>query len=463
MKPLSAPAAALGTLGLLAAVVLVYANSLAGPFQFDDYNVIVDNPSVHGLAAWWQSMPGIRPLLKLSYALNWAASPSPQAFRALNVAMHAGNGLVLWAVLRQWLPALAPAHLRAGASAYVAALLFVLHPAATEAVTYLSGRSLTLMAAFYLPALWLLRRSQLADEPARWQMAATLAFAAALAVRETAVTLPLAWLLLCRATGQPWRQALRPLAGPLAVLLLAATAAMLSPGYQDFFAWSLKTRGLVPQLLGQLEAHAYLLTHPLPGYLLNIDPDVRVPAAFATHHALLLAAAAGALALAWRQRSARPWLLVALGWYALHLAPGNSLLPRFDLANDRHLYLALPGPLLALSLVLLAPRSRALAMPLVLAAALGLGGLAERRNHDYRSELALWEATVAASPAKARPWSNLGYARQSAGDVAGAAAAYRCALSLDPRHRQAAWNLAALGPGTLQSRAGDCTLPRPRP
>lgn len=463
MKPLSAPAAALGALGLLVALALAYANSLAGSFQFDDYNVIVDNPQVHGLAAWWQSMPGIRPLLKLSYALNWAASPSPWGFHAVNLAVHGVNGLLLWAVLRQWLPVLAPGHRRAGSAAFVAALLFVLHPAATEAVSYISGRSLSLMATFYLLALWLLRRSQLANEPVRWQLAATLAFAAALAVRETAVTLPLAWLLLGLGTGQSWRQVLGPLMGALVVLLVATGAALLTPGYHDFFAWSLQTRGPGAQLLGQLEAHAYLLTHPLPGRELNIDPDLRVPAALAARHGLLVAAAAAALALAWRQRIARPWLLVALGWYALHLAPGNSVLPRFDLANDRHLYLALPGPMLAMALLTLAPRSRVLSAALVVACVLAAGGLAARRNHDYRSELALWEATVAASPAKARPWSNLGYARQAAGDLAGAAAAYRCALSLDPGHRQAAWNLAALAPVPLKARADDCTPPARRP
>ncbi len=80
-----------------------------------------------------------------------------------------------------------------------------------------------------------------------------------------------------------------------------------------------------------------------------------------------------------------------------------------------------------------------------------------RRNLDYRSELALWQATVAASPGKARPWTNLGYARQLQGDLDGAAAAYRCALAQDPAHRQAAWNLAAIAPGRVSPGGDDCT------
>lgn len=445
-------------LGLLA--VIVYAPGLAGPFQFDDWWAIAGDERVQSLAAWWQALPGIRPLLKLSYTLNLALSPAPWGLRSINLAAHAANALLLWWLLRQWLPRLAPG-LAASPEAtdrigLAVAVLFLLHPAATEAVTYLSGRSVSLMATFYLLALCLLTRAQADAGAKRWPWLAALAFAAALAVRETALTLPLAWLLLARAAGLGWRESSAPLRGMLAMLALAVVGAALTPGYHSFFGWSLQTRGLGPQLLGQLEAHAYLLTHPLPGLVLNIDPDVRVPAVFEWRHALWLLLALGATVVAWRQRRARPWLLFALAWYALHLAPSNSLMPRFDLANDRHLYLALPGPLLAFTLGLQTLRSRPFGLGLLLLVMLAFGFQTMRRNHDYRSELALWQATVAASPGKARPWTNLGYARQLQGDLAGAAAAYRCALARDPANRQAAWNLAAIAPGPVRPDPGDC-------
>ena len=61
---------ATGPAVVVVAVLLAYLNALGAAFQFDDYNVIVNNPSVHSLPAWLDSMPGIRPLLKFSYALN---------------------------------------------------------------------------------------------------------------------------------------------------------------------------------------------------------------------------------------------------------------------------------------------------------------------------------------------------------------------------------------------------------
>jgi len=55
---------------LFVAVCAAYFNSFGGDYQFDDYNVIVNDPSVASLGAWLQAQPSIRPLLKLTYTLN---------------------------------------------------------------------------------------------------------------------------------------------------------------------------------------------------------------------------------------------------------------------------------------------------------------------------------------------------------------------------------------------------------
>src|SRR5512139_3248898 len=129
---------------LLAAVLAAYASAFGGSFQFDDFNVIVRQPAVQSLAAWWESMPGIRPLLKLSYALSWGAGGgSTVAFHAVNIALHAANALLAWAILRELWDRMGIGE--AGAAAFAGALLFALHPAHTEAVAYVSGRSVSLM------------------------------------------------------------------------------------------------------------------------------------------------------------------------------------------------------------------------------------------------------------------------------------------------------------------------------
>lgn len=457
MKPLAAPAEALGTLGLLAAVALVYANSLAGPFQFDDYNVIVDNPSVHSLAAWWQSMPGIRPLLKLSHALNWAASPSPLGFHAVNLAVHGTNALLVWALARHWLAALARPT-RPEDAAWWLALLFALHPAATEAVTYISGRSVSLMALPYLASLLCFAEGQRRGN--RWlsALASPLLFALALGVRETAVTLPAALFLLAWFGGASPRAALRGLGPHLGVLLLALAAALATGAYGRFLHYSLGTRGLFEQLLAQAEALRYLSAQALLVLPPDVDPDLRIPPGLDAATLATLATAVLAAVLALLSRRRWPWLGFGIAWVALQLAPTNSLLPRFDLANDRHLYLALPGAALLLVVPLLQAGWRRAGRAALVALALCMGLLARQRNDDWRSELALWQATVQQSPAKARPWANLGWARQQAGDTEGARAAYECALALDPGHEQALVNRALL-PGAGPARTPDAACP----
>lgn len=444
MTPPSLATRAAGAAVLLLAAAWAYAGALAGPFQFDDYNVIVDNPQVHSLAAWWQSMPGIRPLLKLSYALNWTLSPAPRGFHAVNLAVHLGNVLLAWAVATQWQRTMAPAQLPASAAWWVA-LLFALHPAATEAVTYISGRSVSLMTLFYLAAMWSFVAGEVGGR--RWmsRWLAPALFAMALAVRETAVTLPAALFLLGWYGGRSPREALRGLRPLLVVLAVAAAVAVVMGGYDRFFAFSLGTRDAGEQLLAQTLAHAHLLGHSLLGLRSNLDPDLRPPAGLDAGGVMVIAGFIAAAVVAIASRRRWPWLGFAIAWYVLQMAPTNSLVPRFDLANDRHLYLALPGVAMAVVVPLLARGWRPVGRAALMVLAIWMGLLTHRRNQDWRSETALWQATVAASPGKARAWVNLGWARRQAGDIVGARAAWECALALEPGHPQAIINLAVDG------------------
>jgi tetratricopeptide (TPR) repeat protein len=416
---------------LVAATLAAYANAFGGSFQFDDFNVIVRQPAVHSLAAWWDSMPGIRPLLKLSYALSWnAGGGSALAFHGVNVALHAANVLLVWAILRELWGRMGIGD--APLAAFAGALLFALHPAHTEAVTYVSGRSVSMMACFYLASVLAYLR-----EAPRW--ISPVLFAAALATKEVAATLPAA-LLLCEALDQrrPFdlRAALRRQAAHWALLASGFAAMAMLPRYREMLETSLALRGLKEQLALQAAAiarHAGVLVLAVPP---NIDPEVPfMPTVVGW--AILAAIAAGFALL-----RVQPWTALALLWFFLHLAPTNSLLARADAVNDRQLYLASIGPLALAGLAIaLMPRWRATA--LVLAAAV-LGAATLARNTDYRSEAALWSDTTRKSPGSARAWNNLGYAFQLEGRREEARAAYERALALDPDDLKARTNLRML-------------------
>jgi protein O-mannosyl-transferase len=433
-----------------AAVLLVYCNALTGPFQFDDHNVIVHNAQVHSVAAWLDAMPGIRPLLKLSYMLNWIADPGPFGFHLVNVAVHAANAFLVYCLLRR---------LRTGQRSgdwapLVGALLFALHPIQTEAVTYICGRSVSLMALFYLGSVQAWLHNDRDGAAGGWRMLSAALFGLAMLVKETAITLPLALLLLdANAAGRHFRvtQMLRRQAWLGLVLIGALAAIALSPTYRHLLDVSIATRSLVDNLLTQANAICYLAGQLLAPWRANVDPDLPVLTTLTPAVALQAAAILAALVVGLVNLRRRTWLSFAILWFFVHLLPTNSLLPRLDVANDRQLYLASIGPFFAIGVGVQSMlehvdrrRRAAWAIGLVL---LVIGCGTVLRNQVYRSQATLWEDAMSKSPSKARVANNLGYAYQQAGRFDEARAAYLRAIELDPSYWKARINLDVLESG----------------
>jgi len=423
------------------AAALTQAAGVAGPFQYDDWRVIVGDPAVHSVAAWWGDQPGLRPLLKLSYALSWAIDPRPVGFHLLNLLIHA---LAAAAVA-----SLAGYSRYAGAGgrvALIAGLLFAVHPLQTEAVTYICGRSASLSTALLLGAL-------LAHVGRRWGVALAL-FAAAVAVKETAVCFPLlvwAWDRWAARDPAP----LPRLVAPLALAGLGLGLLAMIPVYGYLAAVSADLRPLGDTARGQIVALAYLGQRLVFPVALGIDPDLSVPAGWPPALILQAAGLASVVVAAWIAGRRRPWWRLALVWAVVALLPTYSVVARLDLVAERHAYLAGIGVWVAVAVDLTRGRHPLRKAALIVSA---LAVLTALRCLDYRSEVALWRAAAAQSPAKARVWNNLGYAYCLEGRVDDAAAAYRRALALDPDFVKARANLDALaqGEGRIPGPEGAC-------
>lgn len=428
----------------LAAVAAAYATAFGAAFQFDDAHTVVANQDVRSWTAWASSLPGIRAATKASFVAGRALSPAPWSHVLVSVLLHAAASVMVLVLARRWARDFGADARRADFVALATALVFALHPAQTEAVTYVSGRSVVLAGCLALASLVAYERWREQGSAASL-VASAAAFALAMAARETAWTVPFAIVLVEASRGRPLRQAARGAAPHFAVLAVALAAIALSPTYSRLLRESLATRGPLANLYAQVDGVAYLVTHPLLTMRVNFDPHVVVPLSADARWWLAAVALAAAVALGFRVLRSVPWLGFGLLWFFLHLAPTNGLVARYDLVNDRQLYLALVGPALLLAAAVARstpPRAGAGAL---VALCVVLGGATLVRNTDYRSELALWEATARASPGKSRPWNNLGWARQQAGDRAGARAAYERALALDPANYRARANLEALG------------------
>jgi protein O-mannosyl-transferase len=433
---------------LLAATTLAYLNGLNAGFQFDDFNIIVDNSRVHSLAAWWQSMPGIRPLLKLSYTLNWISDFGTEGFHAVNLLLHLLNVALLWRLSAFFPRPDTWTGEAVGRARLLVTLLFALHPIQTESVTYISGRSMLLMSSFGLAALLCWLEADHRRRPMTWRVSALLLFAAAILSKEVAVVLPLALLLL------PGK---RPSQTPLLALFVVVALMLLFFlfGYQRLLTMPLP-RGLAANLISEANALYYLLGQLVRPHALNIDPDLPELAGWSMLSAIQITGIVGVTLLAWMQRKKRTWFIFGIGWFLLMLLPTHTLIPRMDLASERHLYLSAIGLYWLAALGLVALLARLPGIPAMTGAALiallAVSGAAftASRNQDYRDEVSLWRATVLLSPAKARVWNNLGYAYALAGQTPAARAAFQRALEINPRHARSLANLRDLDSGRLQ-------------
>ena len=225
----------LSACGAAILAVLLYASALDNPFVYDDFRLIVENPSIQNLSGVLTILArdATRPLVTLSYALDTALwGTRPFGYHLTNVLLHALN-----VVLAYWLAFVAAGDWRrrcGGAYAFspspavvatVTSVLFAAHPVLTQAVGYITARSEPLYGAFFLAAI--LAARQWMRSGGRWRSIAVTFWVLSLLAKEAAAMLPVvlwcydAWLMDGDRPAR-WRR-VRGLYAPLfAVVLLFA-------------------------------------------------------------------------------------------------------------------------------------------------------------------------------------------------------------------------------------------------
>lgn len=446
---------------IILATSIAYLNSFWGVFQFDDYNVIVYNRTVHSWHAWISDLrDGIRPLLKFSYMLNWTSGMGLFGFHLTNTFIHLANAIMFYFLSLKIISSYMIIEHRDKIAALFASLLFALHPVQTEAVTYISGRSVSLMAMFYLISiLFYLRGSIYKNRSVRVILVYVLSpmfFVFAVLAKETAVTLPFA-LSLIEKTCQ-YRKRWGAILRKQAVHYLSFIAMMLvliaHPRHGSLLEYSFDIRSMSDNILTQINAISYLISRLFVLNGMNIDPDLPVITAWSPElliktFLLVILFVGGIIAF-----RIRPVCGFGILWFFLHLIPTNSIVPRLDVANDRQLYLASFGIYTAIVVearmflhstkrTVIRWYAAAVMIPVL------IGSFTIARNHSYRSEIALWEDAAEKSPRKARVYNNLGYAYFLAGRFGDAEKAYLTALSIKPDYVTARNNLSRVKVGSL--------------
>jgi tetratricopeptide (TPR) repeat protein len=437
---------ALASVALLAAVL--YWPSLDGDFVFDDPNAVSQSTLIRSLTpiATFLAL-STRPLTDYSFAINYALGGlETRSFHVTGVVLHVLTAALLYALawLTLGLPSLAA---RYGGSrraiAWAAAVLFTVHPLASETVAYISSRSEALAAAGYLLTMVAYVRAATRGRAWPWVILTVFATVAGAASKETAFTLlavlPLYdWLLLA---NRDWRRVRwRLIAAPAApllfvgfVLMIRALGGGMSLGdYAATAGFGFDRWGPGQYLATQFGVIAhYLRLTVLPiGQTFDYDwalATVAAPLGWLVPLLLLLALGVGA----WRLRLTQPLATFTAGWVVLTLAPTSSIMPIADLAVERRMYL----PLVFLALLAAAwlhdacaalPaewRQRGAWLPYAGAVALLLVALAPatwQRAALWGDAIALHHDGVAKAPDNPRMRLNLGVTMLNKGDPEGA-------------------------------------------
>ena len=447
---------------LIGAALLAYANSLNGPFLFDDIPGIVENPTIRAL--WPLSGPltppgggnpvAARPVANLSFAINHAVGGlAVRGYHVVNLLIHVAVGLVLFGVVRRTLArAGMPEGLRAAAVTvgFATALLWLVHPLQTESVTYVIQRTESLAGLLYLLALYGFIRGT--EEGAAWSGAWLGAGVAAawcgMATKETVATLPLIVFLYDRTfVSGSWREAWRrhgKFHGLVMLAWLLLAWLMGHSGGRGGTALLYEEATMGRSLLTQSRAVAgYLQLAVWPARLVfdyGEYPTDLVRQIGEVWPQFLLVTGLGGTTLFALGKWPKWGFLGA--WFFVILAPSSSFIPIItQLRAEHRMYLPLAAVLVGAVVLLhrLAGRGT-----LVVATALAvlLGGITRARNTEYESALGLWADTALKRPDSARARNNHGLELYHAGDTGGAIREYEAALECKPGYLDAHLNLA---------------------
>jgi protein O-mannosyl-transferase len=397
---------------LLAISVVVYANSLFNQFTYDDDVYIVRNPVVTNLSIKGLFEPAkantthrfFRPVTFASYQMNRAiGGANPFGYHLVNLLLHAAVTWLLFLVLKKLLEQ-AP---QGATIAWVAALLFAVHPIHTEAVTSVVGRS-ELLAAGFLLAAWLLH---LEDRP----VASLICFALALLSKESAIAfVPLAL------AGDYARGKFKPAYRYVAIVGVAAIYAIVlwkAQGFAEKTLFLNNPLATLPADLRILNAlrigwkYVGLMVYPAS---LVCDYSYNSIPLYATWAHLAPALIAWLIVFglwAWTFLTGRTaWFLVGAIYFAGFAVTANVLLPTGTIMGERLAYLPSAGFCLLLPLLwarLEAHQSK-LAWALLLLVVSAMSVRTVVRNRDWHDNFALFSAGVRAVPENAKLQDGLG-------------------------------------------------------
>lgn len=432
---------------LLLITFVAYLPALRIGFIWDDDTHLTANIVTEPGGLWrsWftTEQPNYWPVTWSAFWLQWKLfGLNPLGYHVVNVALHGVNAVLAWRVLRRL----------AVPGAWLAALLFAVHPVNVETAAWVTQLKSLLAMGLYLASLLCFLRFE--DEGGRrWYGAAVPLFLVAMLSKPSVVMMPVVLLLVAW-----WRRGRIGRADLLRSLPFFAISGLLSLT-EIWFQYNRSIQEVVVRddgFLARLAGSGWVLWFYLskvlvPWNLMFVYPrwEIRPEAPL---HWLPLAALAGVATFVWTKRHGwgRPFLF-ALGYFAVTLAPVlgflNIFYMRYSFVADHWQYQSMIGIVaLAAGGATHLARTRLPSRPALLnggaaAVALLLTALSWSHQRTYWSMEGLWEDTLRRNPKAWIAHQCLGELLSRQGRLDEAIAHFREELKIAPGFAEPYYNL----------------------
>jgi Flp pilus assembly protein TadD len=360
----------------------------------------------------------------ISFALNYYFHQyDTTGYRVVNLVIHAFNGIILYFLVLTTLatPALRSRYSRAREIALFTALIWLVHPLATQSVAYIVQRMNSLAAMFYALSLLLYARARLANSnKARWTLLAGCALSGLLALgsKENAATLPMFILLyewyFFRDLDWTWaKRHYRPILALAGLVILVALVYLgSSPLSYILSGYKFRTFTLVERLLTEsrvVVSYFSLMVFPHPSRLC-LENDFRISHSLVDPITTLLSITtiAGILWAAVRMAMHARLLSFATIWFLGNLVIESSVIP-LEIYFEHRTYLPSMFPIFLGVTFIYRFLENARARLGVLCIVIILFSIwAHDRSSVWKDPVRLYQDVVQKNPKVARGHANLG-------------------------------------------------------
>jgi tetratricopeptide (TPR) repeat protein len=299
--------------------VLVYLPAMGGGFVWDDSFYLTDNPLMRtsdGLYRLWFTADfcDYYPLSTSSLWLEWHLwGMNAAGYHTVNILLHALCAVLLWRVLL-WLQI---------PGAWLAGVIFAVHPVNVESVAWISERKNVLSMLFCLLTILLFLKSE--SEPGKnWYWLSVLTFLLALLSKITVVMLPIvllgcAWWQRQRIDRRDWLRSLPFFALSAAVGLVAVT-------WLQFGSFVQTPKSQASSLLAHIAGAGLAVWFYLGKAVVPINLAIAYPHwnfdphRFIFHLPTIILVVGFILCWRYRRGWGRPWLF-GIGYFVVSLLP----------------------------------------------------------------------------------------------------------------------------------------------